>query len=1226
MLKLSESAISMLVSKYRAVLKRMFFKNAAALAASCVILGASAVTSAADITFTGDAADLQTAPIGNATSPSLFPGGASGNTVTVNYLTGTNPWRVFGGLSNSAAVTGNTVNFLSGTVDNSLYGGYDAAAANGMGAVSNTVTISGGTVIGNAVAGISLTGNATGNSLILSGGSVGLNLYGGSANGAGAATGNSVLVTGGQVGDGLGDVGNGWVIGGFSQAGVADSNSVTITGGMLNSIEGGESVSGIASNNTVTISGGMVRGVTVRGAFSSSGLVTGNSVAISDGSIAMDIMGGQSNNGNVVDNQVTFTGGTIGQDINGGFTDDGDAAGNRVIMGGGEVTGRVVGGFSSTGKAENNEVMFSGGKASSIIGGRSMNAGNASGNTVNISGGEILYDAYGGLAGTGDARGNSVTINGGTVDKVWGGFSNDSAVTGNQVNITNIAASTTGNVYGGESYKSDAINNIVTISGGIVNKAVFAGKSTDGNVTGNIVTISGGSMNSTVTGGYSVNGTASTNTVTMSGGTLTGDVIGGEAKGTASGNSVTISGSSQVNGVVFGAYAIDDGTVSGNTVTINGGQAAGVIGSYSENGTASTNTVTVNSGTVSSVVGGRGAVANGNIVIINSQVSGDVNGGIASTGDTTGNNVTINSNVNGAVYGGWADSGNANSNIVTITSGQVDGPVYSGYSDSFSGTASGNTVNISNGTMNGDVYGGYSGNGIASGNIVNITNGTVNAWVYGGAGTTATGNTVNISGGTFGSSGSPINIYAGSGITVTDNTLTISGAPNLTNASLWGHNDMNVAVWSTAGNILNVKNSGMTAKGVAGFQNYNFYLPPTAKAGDTMLTVTDAADLTNATVGVGINGKTTALKQDDKVTLLHTDASLTNAAHLNNTRAKVPVGIARTDEFTLTTDVNNLYATATKLDNPDPGPAKALLEGTAASIAHINAGADLLTTQGMANALSASAGSTAPAGFFGMGGGHARHETGSHIDVNGFSLVAGAAKQNAVKHGTVMNGLFLEYGKGNYSTYNSLVGVIRGDGDTHYFGGGYLARSQKNNGQYLEGSLRFGRANNEFCSGDLNALIKKDVRYDISTPYYGLHLALGQERTAGQNRTLDTYVKAIYTHQNGSSASVAGDQISFDAINSHRWQLGARLNHKANAITTVRTGLAYQYEFDGEAKGTAAGLSIDAPSMKGGSAILELGVTIAPKKDSGAAFDISLQGYAGKTKGLTGSVQTTWKF
>lgn len=680
------------------------------------------------------------------------------------------------------------------------------------------------------------------------------------------------------------------------------------------------------------------------------------------------------------------------------------------------------------------------------------------------------------------------------------------------------------------------------------------------------------------------------------------------------GNRVTFSGGA-IDGDVRGGYSSFSGTVTDNHVTITGGTiGTAVYGGYAYNADASYNTANISNvtGTVFGIYGGYSHYRN-----------------------VTGNEVTIKVGTTANyVWGGYASNagtGTASENKVNINGGTVNNSVIGGYSQN--GAVTGNIVNISGGTVNG-VYGGNSDSSTATGNIVTITGGTVNGDVYGGGGNAATGNIVNISGGTFGNNRA---IYAGAGATATGNTLTISGNPNLVNVFLFGTNQMAFADWSTAGNILNVKSSGMTAQEVANFQYYNFYLPPTMTANETMLSVTNAADLTGTTIGVGINGATTALHQGDKVTLLHTDGTLT-APGINGTTAVVPASIARTDVFTLTTDATNLYATATSLStgggsNPPGGgglnpQSKALLEGRMASMAHISQGADLLTAQGIASARSTLATNNEAAGFFAMSGSHNQYQTGSYIDVNGFSLVAGVGKKNRAENGTILNGLFLEYGRGNYSTYNSFVNMAsaRGDGDTRYFGGGYLARSQKDSGEYLEGSVRAGRASTTFHSGDLSAAIGQSVAYDINSPYYGLHLAFGKEKEVGQNLTLDTYIKGLWTHQSGSSATITGDPVSFDAVSSDRWQLGARLTHKANAQTTVRTGLAYSCEFDGKAKGTAYGMSIDSPSLKGGSGIIELGVTIGQKNNKNHFFDLSLQGFVGKCKGIAGSVESTWKF
>ena len=81
-----------------------------------------------------------------------------------------------------------------------------------------------------------------------------------------------------------------------------------------------------------------------------------------------------------------------------------------------------------------------------------------------------------------------------------------------------------------------------------------------------------------------------------------------------------------------------------------------------------------------------------------------------------------------------------------------------------------------------------------------------------------------------------------------------------------------------------------------------------------------------------------------------------------------------------------------------------------------------------------------------------------------------------------------------------------------------------------------------------------------------------------------------------------------------------------NAKTTGYAGLAYEYEFDGEARATVKGFSTPSPSIKGGSSMLELGYIWQPKAANDPAIDLGLQGWAGKKQGLTANVNFVWKF
>ena len=73
-------------------------------------------------------------------------------------------------------------------------------------------------------------------------------------------------------------------------------------------------------------------------------------------------------------------------------------------------------------------------------------------------------------------------------------------------------------------------------------------------------------------------------------------------------------------------------------------------------------------------------------------------------------------------------------------------------------------------------------------------------------------------------------------------------------------------------------------------------------------------------------------------------------------------------------------------------------------------------------------------------------------------------------------------------------------------------------------------------------------------------------------------------------------------------------------------GLAYEYEFDGEAKGVVNGKAIRAASVKGSSVRGEFGMRMDATKSNPWQADISLYGYAGKHRGFGGSVSVAYTF
>ncbi|MDR0679191.1 MAG: hypothetical protein LBF24_03020, partial [Puniceicoccales bacterium] len=71
-------------------------------------------------------------------------------------------------------------------------------------------------------------------------------------------------------------------------------------------------------------------------------------------------------------------------------------------------------------------------------------------------------------------------------------------------------------------------------------------------------------------------------------------------------------------------------------------------------------------------------------------------------------------------------------------------------------------------------------------------------------------------------------------------------------------------------------------------------------------------------------------------------------------------------------------------------------------------------------------------------------------------------------------------------------------------------------------------------------------------------------------------------------------------------------------------GAFYEREFAGTARGSAGGLEIPQPSLKGGSTAGELGLSYRPT--AAAVIDLSLHGSTGRQKSVSGSLRVKYKF
>ncbi len=684
--------------------------------------------------------------------------------------------------------------------------------------------------------------------------------------------------------------------------------------------------------------------------------------------------------------------------------------------------------------------------------------------------------------------------------------------------------------------------------------------------------------------------------------------------------------STELGGNVRGAYA-STGEASGNSVTMSDGWVKGSIWGAGSGGAkdASDNTVIIRGGKI----GTDGDATTGYIY-------GGTNDGTGKAERNTvfisGASTTVNYDITAAV----ATNGDANDNTAIISGGVMRGVV--GARVTTAGKAERNTVLIEGGTFSSgsSIYGGWTNTGDATGNTVTVKGGTDLQHVAGGrtdGDGTASNNVVNVLGGVFNNAanseitgGVGTNNSGASGGDAINNTVKLSGSPTLRGVTIYGGNSGGAAD-AVSGNILQIHDySGTEVRRIANFETYDFYISASLAGGGAALTVTDASNISDSVTRVNFTPGSGGLRAGDQITLINDIGGLT--ANDTNTYAQARQGIAVIYGLELSNDANNRYARV-RSGQADP-QSKPLAEGQVASLAFLGQGGDLLAGLNRWSPASfdlenLEVGWTP---FMTVSGGSSRYDSGSHVDVDGVSLVAGLTWNHPVAEGLLKAGPFFEFGNGNYDTHNSFNGLesIAGDGDTKYYGGGLIGRYDLASGLYFEALFRAGRVENEFNSADLSRLAGTRAHYDISSTYYGAQAAMGYVWQLNACTSLDFTTRYLWTHQDGQGVTVAGDRFDFDDADSHRWRNGLRLSHAVNEQFIPYIGAAFDYEFDGRADAAVYGYSVDAPELKGGTGIGELGFSLKPAVDSGFSLDLSVQGYTGVREGVTGNVQLKWEF
>ncbi|EFE51761.1 outer membrane autotransporter barrel domain protein [Providencia rettgeri DSM 1131] len=678
-------------------------------------------------------------------------------------------------------------------------------------------------------------------------------------------------------------------------------------------------------------------------------------------------------------------------------------------------------------------------------------------------------------------------------------------------------------------------------------------------------------------------------------------------------------------------------------------------------------------------------VVSNNSVILNndSAVQGWVTGGylgqqndnyvIDNNMSVIGNSVTLNDNstaqeVTGGYFrnNGTISNYQASGNRVTLNDeASVTGDI-KGYQDYVNSLAKGDSVLVTDNSVtlndNSIAYG--SVYGVQSENNSVVADGEQN---YQNNSVTLNGNS-RVENNVYAVSISGYNTAPKKNINVINNSVSINDTATVA-GSLYGGFIQNtsspVSYDVFSGNTLNFAAAPIALSGeMANFENYNFTVDPALVNTDTALitanTITFGTNETNMKGGdantskikvVGIKAGNELLA-DDKFVLMQATGTMSGNAEGLTTNGVAQQGISLLYDVRTDVDIDGKLVTATIIgkekpvdpveppidpEKPvvppvEPGkPAarvnpqlKALSEGHLASAMMLTRGADTLAYNTV-HTIQHQNPQKGLAPFITLSGGKTRYNSGSHIDAKDGLLTGGLGYQTD----KLTSAVLIESGWGSYTTHNGFntMNNVNGDGHSRYVGGAVIGHYDFDSGIYAEASLRAGKNRNTFDTKDIvNLSTGEKAHYNLDSSYLGAHIGTGYAKALDEKNTADVSAKYLWTQLKGKGVKVAGDNIHFDDINSHRIRLDAGLSHKYTEAVAVRAGLGYEYEFDGKANASTYGYGIGAPSVQGSTAILTLGSTVKPLATQPLSVDINLNGYTGKRDGVGGSVKFNYAF
>ncbi len=1043
--------------------------------------------------------------------------------------------------------------------------------------------------------------------------------------------------------------------------GAMDYNSVVIdhsnTGSkIIRAADRSFDVTGTEKFNYIEAKNGSTVGQ-LNAAYERYGNIRNNTVSVKNSQVTREIIAARvSKHGNVTDNYVMATDSTVATEVYGGMAARGYAAGNSVLLDGTTTVGQTAYGGDSfvydegtVGAAGNRVTVTENASVPTVYGGYAGSKTTINGTVYTGSaaavGNSVIYDSLAGQAGIAVYGGYSKAGNAGQKDPV----TLDGVIYQGGNTVTAAGNSTFQRITGGYAAKDsagkggNADNNTVSLdgAGGAVAQLIYGGNSLKGSANDNIVSVSNitrdtpavdpAAAESNILVGGSGFTSATGNTVTISASKLTnqGNVYGGQGGSRANGNTLNV-----INSTLSGAAAVAGGKSNALTET----DAEGSTTNPSANG----NKVIFSGSTLSAdnLYGGWLAAPD-----LNSDSNFYSAEQAAATGTADGNQFAVSSGitVKEAIGGKNEIGGSASKNIVTVDDGTIEENLVGGLTQS--GAASGNTLTLNGGTFGTSVNssetsnllaGGYTASGPAADNTVTIAGGILGNMLslYGGYSTTeSTGNTLNLytKDNTVKNLGyfQTLNFYVPKGTKAGETMLEVTGNADVHGAAIYAGVEDTTQL--NPGEVINLIHDGnneinttgtsyamMDGKDIvtdAAFLQRKAYIKKQDANTIVLYVPTDSQPILHPGTEIIADGQTNA----SSTVSGGSDAAVTDGlqAALTAWAESHEAARLREDDHAALSMTGSPYISSPAGMSLRQGPVMAAaspLDAADAKNANVTLSAEEIAEREEREVEA----KFTP--YVMLGGHNLRYNSSSTVDTNGFNGELGFVKRVFKKDyaDTIMP--FIEYGTGSYTSYKN---GSRGDGSQRYVGAGILLRRDHDNGLHYEGLVRVGRLMGDYA-GSIGGY---RTTYNSSANYFAAHAGLGKIFRQDSN-DYNLYGKFFYSHLGGDSvtlrSSLGSADYSLSSVNSYWTRLGFRwTKHLDEDTTSFYAGLGWDYEFDGKATARYRDYTTPDASMKGSSEFLELGWQSKVTKENPWGADVRITGWHGVKQGFTYGVTIT---